>query len=413
MLFRSRVLYWVQSNQQEKSGVFVSSLSKPRDRVHLLATNENAIYAPGVDGKDHLLWLRGRTLLAQNFDPVSLKLSGELYTLADSVASTTVSGHLNAALSPAGLLLYSTSSTVSQFVWMDRTGKRLGAVSGAGDYTTFRLSPDGRRAVAGLNSVGGGSDLWILDLERGIATRLTSRTSNTLFPVWSPDGGTIVFQSDGGSMFRKEASGAVPEQRISESTNLRGPLDWSRDGRSLLYFEVAPGTNRDLWILPVTTDGNPVPGVKASQYLLTPFSEWHGRFSPQPSPKWVAYQSNESGRYEIYVDSFPEPRKKVRISTEGGQYPQWGPGGRELFYVSPDYKLMSVSLKLGTISLEPSSPRELFALPAFDDGLSSPYEVDRDGQRFLVRATPQQQSAQALTVLVNWPALLKKGPAAP
>jgi hypothetical protein len=212
-------------------------------------------------------------------------------------------------------------------------------------------------------------------------------------------------------MFRKEASGAVPEQRISESTNLRGPLDWSRDGRSLLYFEIAPGTNRDLWILPVTTDGNPVPGAKASQYLLTPFSEWHGRFSPQPSPKWVAYQSNESRRYEIYVDWFPEPRNKIRISTEGGQYPQWGPGGRELFYVSPAYKLMSVSLKLGTVSLEPSSPRELFALPAYDDGLSSPYEVAPDGQRFLVRATPQQQSAQALTVLVNWPALRTGQPA--
>ena len=123
----------------------------------------------------------------------------------------------------------------------------------------------------------------------------------------------------------------------------------------------------------------------------------------------MAYQSNESGRYEIYVDSFAEPRNKVRISMKGGQYPQWGPGGRELLYVSRDYKLMSVSLKLGTISLEPSSPRELFALPAFDDGLSSPYEVDRDGQRFLVRATPQQQSAQAPTVLVNWPAMLRTG----
>ena len=127
----------------------------------------------------------------------------------------------------------------------------------------------------------------------------------------------------------------------------------------------------------------------------------------------MAYQSNESGRFEVYVDSFPEPHNKIRISTEGGQFPQWGPGGRELFYVSPDYKLMSVSLKLATGSFEPSTPRELFQLPAIDDGLSSPYEAAPDGQRFLVRAAQQQQAPQSLTVLVNWPALLKKGSAAP
>jgi hypothetical protein len=190
-------------------------------------------------------------------------------------------------------------------------------------------------------------------------------------------------------------------------------LDWSRDGRFVLYFEIAPGTNRDLWVLPVTPDGKPAPETKARPYVRTPFTEWHARFSPEPSPRWVAYQSNESGRFEVYIDSFPEPRNKIRISTEGGQYPQWGPGTRELFYVSPDYKLMSVSLKLGADSVEPSTPHELFLLPAIDDGLSSPYDVASDGQRFLVRATPQQQPTQALSVIVNWPALLKKGSTRP
>ena len=405
-----RVMYWVQSNQPEISGVYVTSLAKPGEHVRLFTTNENAIYAPGA-GRDHLLWLRGTTLVAQDFDPGTLKLSGELYTLAEPVTST-IAGHLNASVSPVGLLLYSASRTLSQFTWMDRSGKRLAAVSAAGEYTTFRLSPNGRRAAVGLSGVGG-SDLWILELERGVATRFTSRPSdNNLFPVWAPDGATILFQRSSGSMFRHEASGAGNDQRISQSTNTLGPLDWSRDGRSMLYFEIAPGTNRDLWILPVTADGKPAQDAKSRPYLRTPFSEWYGRFSPEPSPRWVAYQSNESGRYEVYVDSFPEPRNKIRISKDGGQYPQWGLGGRELFYVSPDCKLMSISLKLGTDSVEPGTPRELFPLPANDDGLSSPYDVGPDGQRFLVRATPQQEAAQALTVIVNWPALLKKGAAA-
>jgi hypothetical protein len=124
----------------------------------------------------------------------------------------------------------------------------------------------------------------------------------------------------------------------------------------------------------------------------------------------VAYQSDESGRYEIYIQAFPEPHGAKRISTGGGQYPQWGAGGRELFYLSPDLKLMAVSLKLGADSIEPSAPRELFPLPA--DAIAwSPYDAAPDGQRFLVRATPQQ-AAQPLTVIVKWPALLKNAPSA-
>jgi hypothetical protein len=120
----------------------------------------------------------------------------------------------------------------------------------------------------------------------------------------------------------------------------------------------------------------------------------------------VAYQSDETGRWEVYVQAFPEPRGATRISTGGGQYPQWGAGGREIFYVSPDNKLMVVSLKMGADTVEPSAPRELFPLPAAGDGWS-PYDTTADGQRFLVRATPERAAAQPLNVIVNWPALMK------
>jgi hypothetical protein len=157
-------------------------------------------------------------------------------------------------------------------------------------------------------------------------------------------------------------------------------------------------------------DGKPAPETKPRLYLRTRFDESWGRFSPEAPPRWVAYRSDETGRYEICIQAFPEPRGKFQISTGGGQYPQWGAGGRELFYVSPDNKLMVVNLKLRADSVEPSAPRELFPLPVVDTGLP-PYDTTSNGQRFLVRAT-LGQAGQPLTVIVNWPALMKKGAAA-
>ncbi len=158
-------------------------------------------------------------------------------------------------------------------------------------------------------------------------------------------------------------------------------------------------------------DGKPAPDARPRPYLRTPFNELWGRFSPESPPRWVAYQSDITGRYEVYIQAFPEPRGRVQVSTGGGQYPQWGAGGRELFYVSPDNKLMVASLKMGANSVEPSAPRALFTLPATEIGWS-PYDATADGQRFLVRATPVQ-AGEPLTVIVNWPALLKQATAAP
>jgi Tol biopolymer transport system component len=255
----------------------------------------------------------------------------------------------------------------------------------------------------------GGRDLWLLDADRGVASRLTSTPGLKGFPVWSPDGRTIIFASGSPyNLYRKVAAGGGDEQRLIQASNFQYPTDWSRDGRFLLYTETGADSASDLWILAVTPEGKITPDAKPRPYLRTQFNERYGRFSPEPEPRWVAYQSDESGRNEVYVDAFPEPRNKVPISTGGGGFPEWSPDGRELFYVSPGLKLMQVSLKRGANSIEPSSPRELFALPMANDGLS-PYEVAPDGQRFLVRSTPEKQAGQPLTLIVNWPALMKKG----
>jgi eukaryotic-like serine/threonine-protein kinase len=400
-----RVLYFVRSNKRENTGVYAASLAKPRDSVQLLATDTNALYAPAVDaagntGKGYLLWLRGGTLVAQDFDAATLKLSGVPHPVADPVARIGAHGQMQAAVSATGIVLYNSSSPSRQFKWVDRGGKPQGTVGEQAFNAFFHLSPDGRRvAVARGGPVG--ADLWMLDVDRGVASRFTSRPGLNVSPVWSPDSRTILFASDvPPNLFHKDASGAGEEQRLTKSPNPQYPMDWSRDGRFVLYEEEsAPGSQRSLWILPMAPgDGKPAP------YERKTFNESMGRFSPDT--RWVAFQSDESGRYEIYIDTFPEPHEKVRISVGGGVLPQWGGDGRELFYISPDSLLMSVSLKPRGGSLAPSAPHALFPLLVMDTDVS-PYEVARDGQRFLLLDTAEQVT-HPLTVIANWPALLHK-----
>jgi Tol biopolymer transport system component len=270
----------------------------------------------------------------------------------------------------------------------------------------FRLSPDGHRVVATRDRPGG-NDLWLLDLDRGFASRFTSASITNIYPVWSPDGRMIVFTTAAQRLFRKDSGGSSEEQRVTDGQNQQFANDWSRDGRFIICHEIPPGTQRDLWTLPFTPEGKVPANGKPASYLRTKFNEWNARFSPEPSPHWVAYQSDETGRYEIYIKAFPEPGEKFPISTRGGQYPEWSASGRELFYVAPDNKLMSVDLTITADGVRPLAEHALFTLPIIDNAWS-PYDTI-DGQRFLVRAVPQV--SPPLTVIVNWPALMKKGAA--
>jgi Tol biopolymer transport system component len=194
----------------------------------------------------------------------------------------------------------------------------------------------------------------------------------------------------------------------SEETVIRGtgPLfaaDWSGDGRWVLAAEYGQGTKLDLILLAVTPDGK-LRSAEPIPYMQTPFNENYGRFSPGRNPRWVAFESDDSGHNEVYIAAFPKPRGKTRVSTAGGSWPQWGPGGDELFYVTPDTKLMAVSLKASGDSVEVSPPRELFRYSGSPD---MPFAVSRDGQTFLVSAA-HDDAPKPLTVIVNWPALFTK-----
>ena len=393
-----RLLYLAESSIAGKSGIYAISLAKPLERVLVLTTNVNALYASG-----HLLWWTGGTLVAQKFDPVTFKLSGDPYPIAEGVTQQGPP-KMNVAVSENGYLLYDASGPRRQLQWFDPSGRELGP---AGDLNAgnFRISPDGRRVATGA---GDPYALWVVD-ENGTPSRKTSDQTRSQGPIWSPDGQTIVMQSQlpAPNLYRMNANGSGDQERLTQSPYIQFATDWSRDGRSILFYENSPGTQRDLWVLPVTPGG--VRDGKPWLYLpATPANESHGRFSPEPNPRWVAYQSDESGRFEVYITAFPKPGGKFVISRRGGAYPIWGPEGHELYYESLDNKLIVVNLKFGADSVEASAPREMFALPSVRSGLNSPpYDIAPDGKRFLLRV--EVQNDPGLTLVTNWPALIKKG----
>ncbi len=398
---RGRFLYFAASDRPEHTGIYAAALAKPPDRVHLLAINTDALYAPGGDGKDYLVWRRAGALVAQEVDATALKMLGEPHEIA-SPARVTALNAVIAAVSANGSLLYSAAGSLSLLSWFDRKGKSLGTVGEPAEYLTFRLSPDGRRIAACRSQLDGSHEIWILDSSRGAAIRFADVDVAGL-AAWSPDGRAVVYASPNGNLLRQDLAGSGKTQLVTQP-GVQFPNDWSRNGRFILYSELVPGNSFDLKVLEIGSNGKP---VGSSSWMSTPYQESDGRFSPETDPRWVAYMSGESGHFEIYIDSFPERRKKVRVSIDGGRFAQWRGDGRELFFLSPDYKLMAVDVKLGADSVETSTPHELFALP-IDENTLPPYEAAADGQRFLVRATVQQ--SQPLTLIVNWPALLKGSP---
>jgi serine/threonine protein kinase len=393
-----RFLYLALSDRPENSGIYAASLARPSERRHLLTTNVSALYAPGGDGKEYLFWQRGGALVAQEFDAADLKITGEPHLVANSIGMA--SNAMIASVSTNGSIIYSPSSvTTSRLTWFNRDGKPLGTVGETGAYVTLRLSPDERQVSVLLRRPGRQSEIWILQTSRGVATRLADRG---VMSAWSPDSRTLVYYMESPpSLFRQEVAGSGNPERITQSPNAQVPCDWSRDGRFLIWQESTSGNEADLMVMELGPDAKP--GTIRS-WLSTPANETNARFSPELAPRWIAYNSNESGRIEVYVDSFQGRRKKVLVSTDGGRFPEWRGDGKELYFQSLDYRLMAVDVRVLGDSLETSAPRELFKLPIIDHNLSS-YEASHDGQRFLVRAAVEQ--ATPLTLIVNWPALLK------
>jgi eukaryotic-like serine/threonine-protein kinase len=280
--------------------------------------------------------------------------------------------------------------------------------------TSPSLAPDGRRVAVGRNVQSNNTDVWLIDIGRnGAATRFTFDPALDVSPVWSPDSTQVVFRSvrkGPSDLFIKPASGAANERPLLVTPQNKTPLDWSRDGRFLLYSNFDAKMQSDLWVLPLTGDRKPYPVLQSA------FDETQGQFSPDG--RWIAYTSNESGREQIYVRPFAEGGGQWEVSTEGGSQARWRPDGKELFYVSPDNRLMAVSIHVTADGhgLDADTPAELFPtrLPTSGRGLtltgwqSRPlYAVAPDG-RFLMNVIADEGVTSPITIVLNWTAALKK-----
>ena len=378
-------------------GVYLGALGSP-DVTRLVASDTQGAYvAPG-----RLLFVRQGTLWAQHVDLGQRTMSGEPTAVADSVAFEPIDGTGAFSTSDAGVLAYRAGRpTMTRLSWFDRSGNPLGMLGSSEQIglTNLRLSPDGRR-VAAERSLQGETDVWLLDFSR--QTRFTHGSDGTLarLPLWSPDGARIAFESVRAStvtLSTKPSGEDGPEDVLFASPDIKIPCDWSTDGRFLVYYVPNPTSGTDLWVLPGDTR---VPFI----FLRTEANELWGQFSPDG--RWMAYQSNETGRYEIYVRPFPSRGGPTPISTAGGVYPRWSRDGEELYFIAPDAKMMAVSIRTTATTLDAGVPAALFQTHRLGGGSnvigrSHQYDVAADGGRFLINVDAEL-SATPITLLLNW-----------
>ncbi len=372
-----------------------------QETTRLLAADSQASYANG-----HLLFAHAGAMLAAPFDASSLKLTGEPFEVADKVRVASTPSRAFFSVSDNGSLIYDPNAITDnqQLTWVDRAGKPLGMVGSPGEYEAPRLSHDGKRLAVGRRDPQSRTwDIYVIDLARGAGSRLTFDRGNDGYPVWSPDDSHIAWRAnrDGAyQIYQKLASGVGPEELLLKADVPLLPGSWSADGRFLLYARVAPKTGLDLWALPLAGDRQP------ALFLQTPFSERDGCFSPDG--RWTAYTSDDQGRLDVFVQTFPASGGKWQISINGGQQLLWRSDGKELYYLSADGKLMAVEVKPGD-SFEAGAPRALFDLaPVRASVGASSYAVTAAGDRFLFITAREEAASLHFTVVTNWAAEAKK-----
>ncbi|HEY8226443.1 MAG TPA: protein kinase, partial [Pyrinomonadaceae bacterium] len=394
-------LYLAQSTRAENSAIYVGALDS-KETKFVLNTRAKATYTP----PGYLLFLRDRTLMAQSFDASKLLLTGEPFPLAEQVGFNAVLGNAAFSVSENGTLTYMTGIFGGgQPALYDRGGKRLGPVGPTGEYFNIFFSPDEKRAAAAMSDPQSGArDIWLLDIARGAPTRLTLDPAEDFLPIWSPDGSRIVFVSDrdgAGNLYQKSASGAGNDELLFKNNERKWPGDWSRDGRFIICTNLSPKTKDDLWVLPMTGDQKPF------TYLQNTFNEDHPRFSPDGH--FVAYASDQSGRWEVYVQTFPVSGGKWIVSTNGGAQPRWRRDGKELFFIAPDRKIMAADVKLEGSTFEAGVPKVLFQTNVVSyPNPRNVYDVSADGQRFLIITPPEETTSTPITVVSNWTAEVKR-----
>jgi serine/threonine protein kinase/Tol biopolymer transport system component len=406
-------IYTRVSTLLENGGVYVGSLDAKPERQstnRLLPDTTRAAYVPSPltgNTPGFLLFLRGvtlsgGTLMAQPFDPKRLELVGEAVPIAEHVTLFSVS--------PTGVLAFQRAETQgnSQLTWYDRKGSVLSTAGEIGEYEQLALSPDQKRLAYERSG-----NLWLFDFARGVTTKFTFGNLSYV-PAWSADGRRIAFMETRGSrngIYQKASNLVGQEELLFQSPESKGLPNWTHDGKFLVYNALSSdGKQNDLWILPM---GSSAKDRKPLSFLRTEFDEGDGRFSPDGH--WVAYQSDQSGKLEIYVLPFDESNPGSpaagglhQVSNDGGTDVHWRGDGKELFYLASDGYLMSVAVNTGGSVFQTGTPQRLFKSPATNFN----WDVSADGKRFLVVAPAASGSAALAAppyhVVVNWTGLLKR-----
>jgi Tol biopolymer transport system component/tRNA A-37 threonylcarbamoyl transferase component Bud32 len=383
-------LFLARSNRRENNALYLGSLDSGETQ-RLMTMQSNFSYVPPRNGRSGaLLYMRDTTLVRQTFD--GQKIRGEPVTVVENVEynAPSVFGLFNSAADGSALILRPANLGLNQLRWFDRTGKSLGVLGPPGNYIQPRLSPDGTRVLFSRpDDQSGTRDIWFMEVARSVASRLTVHPANDWLGAWSADG-SILFASDraGGPnlqpYLKKSLEPGVSESLVFDFRAPALPTDLSQDGKWIVL-----GTGTGLWILPTTGERKPRP------FVDSPFDEQKPRFSPDA--KWIAYASNESGRFEVYVRPFPDERqtsgKKIQISTMGGDFPAWQNDGKELFFIGADLKLYSVktaafersdAIPQTSALFTPCAETALAELPMRGTTYQHPYDVSPDGQRFLM-----------------------------
>jgi Tol biopolymer transport system component len=381
------------SNNPDNAGILLGALDGSA-ATRLLQDDSSSVFAQG-----HLFFLRDGTLMALPFDPARHTATAEAFPVAENVAIAANNRYGAFSLAGNGTLAYWSSGAVNtrELVWMDRSGKRVSSLGEPRAFGPFALSADEKTVAA---TIGGfpQTDLWLLDSASGLSNKFTFG-SNASFPVWSADSKTIVYARRSGNgatydVVRKPIMGGAEEVLLAQTINAF-PSDVSLDGKSIALSLTVAKMASDIGLL--AADGD----HRASVYLSSAASEVRARFSPDG--KWMAYNSDESGQIQVYVQTIPVGGGKFLISTSGGNYPAWRRDGRELYYLDPGGKLMAVPVNINGV---PGAPQALLSAPG-----ATFFAVTHDGQRFLMNVPAGGESAAAgppLTVVTNWRAGLKK-----
>ncbi len=383
---------------QPTSELRVGSLRSLETKL-LLAEASNTAYVAG-----RLLYVRDGNLITQLFDPSSREVSGEPVPLAENVHRHRHRRSASFAVSDLALAYQpDTAPSRSRLAWFDRKGRELESPGAPGDYGGLRLSPDGERCALEVRDRRTGTiDVWILDLRRGIASRLTSDGEINDCPSWAPDGGSVIYTSNRKGhwdLYRRALTSGV-EELVWESDVDKEPTDWSADDRFIVFNQgsLQSKNRHDIWFLTRATG-------RAAPFLETPFNEREGRLSPDG--RWIAYASDESGVFEVYVSAFPQWGSKRQVSASGGSQPVWRRDGKELLFVGADNRLMAVETRLGG-GLDVGAPKALFDSRLAASSTDIPlFDASSDGTRFLLSLRDEEGRSPSMHVVLNWKAALR------